>query len=186
MRGEADALAAFLGPMLRIHPERRAKAAELVHHNFLDGVVVQGEVDVIRRLEIEEAERRKAVGARAVGAGAGAVGARGQENGMVVVVDDTDKVVKEKEVQGEVPVLDQSVQDAMKPVDSDGSDEEDDDDDEEEEEEGEEGRGMAEAVVNEDEEDDEEEEEDEPPITMQSHSTQPQALQLGRRNRSAR
>jgi serine/threonine-protein kinase SRPK3 len=51
---EADALASFLTPMLRLHPDKRAKASELVHHNWLDGVVVQGELDVIRRAERDE------------------------------------------------------------------------------------------------------------------------------------
>jgi len=41
--------------MLRLHPDKRAKASELVHHAWLDGVVVQGEVEVIR--EVEERER---------------------------------------------------------------------------------------------------------------------------------
>lgn len=48
---EAEALAAFLLPMLQLYPERRAAASELVKHSWLDGVVVQGEVDVLRRLE---------------------------------------------------------------------------------------------------------------------------------------
>ncbi|KAJ7761010.1 kinase-like protein [Mycena metata] len=48
---EADALASFLTPMLRLHPDKRAKASELVHHNWLEGVAVQGELDVIRRAE---------------------------------------------------------------------------------------------------------------------------------------
>lgn len=56
-KADADALASFLTPMLRLHPEKRAKASELVHHNWLDGVMVQGEVDVIRRAEEEEAGR---------------------------------------------------------------------------------------------------------------------------------
>ncbi|KAJ6629478.1 kinase-like domain-containing protein [Mycena sp. CBHHK59/15] len=51
---DADALASFLTPMLRLHPEKRTKASELVHHNWLEGVVVQGELDVIRRAEREE------------------------------------------------------------------------------------------------------------------------------------
>ena len=46
--------------MLRLHPDRRAKASELIHHNFLDGIVVQGEIDVIRRMEQEEAEKEAA------------------------------------------------------------------------------------------------------------------------------
>ncbi|KAG8217110.1 kinase-like protein [Butyriboletus roseoflavus] len=56
---EADAISAFLSPMLRLFPDRRAKASELVHHQWLDGIVVQGEVDIIRRAEEEEAARRR-------------------------------------------------------------------------------------------------------------------------------
>ncbi|KAH8100428.1 kinase-like protein [Cristinia sonorae] len=55
---EADLIASFLTPMLRLHPEKRAKAGELIHHAWLDGVVVQGEIDVIRRAE--EGDRRRA------------------------------------------------------------------------------------------------------------------------------
>lgn len=56
---EADAISSFLSPMLRLFPDRRAKASELVHHQWLDGIVVQGEVDIIRRAEEEEAARRR-------------------------------------------------------------------------------------------------------------------------------
>ena len=59
-RDEADMIASFLNPMLRLIPEKRAKASELIHHAWLDGVVVQGEIDVIRRAE-EEDERRRAI-----------------------------------------------------------------------------------------------------------------------------
>jgi hypothetical protein len=54
---EADAIASFLTPMLRLHPDKRAKASDLVHHNWLDGVLVRG--DVIRRAEGDEARRRR-------------------------------------------------------------------------------------------------------------------------------
>ncbi|KAK2460726.1 hypothetical protein APHAL10511_007196 [Amanita phalloides] len=57
-RAEADALASFLNPMLNLNPDKRAKAADLVHHNWLDGIIVQGEVDVIRRAEEEDAARK--------------------------------------------------------------------------------------------------------------------------------
>jgi serine/threonine-protein kinase SRPK3 len=57
-RETAQTIASFLGPMLRLSPEKRAGAGELVHHRWLDGVVVQGEVDVIRRAEDDEARRR--------------------------------------------------------------------------------------------------------------------------------
>ncbi|KAK7005972.1 kinase-like protein [Favolaschia claudopus] len=53
-KSEADSIAMFLTPMLRLNPEKRAKASELVHHNWLEGVVVQGELDVIRRAERAE------------------------------------------------------------------------------------------------------------------------------------
>ncbi|EPQ50731.1 kinase-like protein [Gloeophyllum trabeum ATCC 11539] len=56
---EADTIASFLTPMLRLHPEKRAKASELIHHHWLDGIVVQGEIDVIRRVEELEAQRRR-------------------------------------------------------------------------------------------------------------------------------
>ena len=48
--------------MLRLHPDKRAKATDLIHHNFLDGVVVQGEIDVIRRAEQDEIARRRVLG----------------------------------------------------------------------------------------------------------------------------
>lgn len=48
---EADALATFLTPMLRLHPEKRAKASELKHHKWLEDIVVQGEINVIWRME---------------------------------------------------------------------------------------------------------------------------------------
>ena len=54
----ADTIGSFLNPMLRLNPEKRAGAGELIHHRWLDAVVVQGEVDVIRRAEEEEARRR--------------------------------------------------------------------------------------------------------------------------------
>nr|GAT46892.1 kinase-like protein [Mycena chlorophos] len=56
---EADGLASFLSPMLRMHPDKRARAGELVHHAWLEGVVVQGEIDVIRRAERQEARGNK-------------------------------------------------------------------------------------------------------------------------------
>lgn len=67
-RDHADLIASFLKPMLRLHPEKRAKASELVHHAWLDSIVVQGELDVIREAEAEDLRRRQAEAA------AGAVG----------------------------------------------------------------------------------------------------------------
>ena len=61
-REEADLIASFLNPMLRLIPEKRAKASELIHHAWLEGVVVQGEIDVIRRAEDEDARRKEPAG----------------------------------------------------------------------------------------------------------------------------
>jgi len=44
--------------MLRLHPDRRAKASDLVHHVWLEGIVVQGEIDVVRRAERIEREEK--------------------------------------------------------------------------------------------------------------------------------
>ena len=55
---EGELIASFLNPMLRLHPEKRAKAGELMHHSWLEGIVVQGEIDVIRRAEKEDARRK--------------------------------------------------------------------------------------------------------------------------------
>ena len=57
-RETAQTISSFLSPMLRLNPEKRAGAGELVHHRWLDGIVVHGEVDVIRRAEEEEARGR--------------------------------------------------------------------------------------------------------------------------------
>ena len=57
-KDQAELIASFLTPMLRLHPEKRAKAHELVHHKLLDGVVVQGEIDLIRKREDEEVRKR--------------------------------------------------------------------------------------------------------------------------------
>lgn len=58
---EADLISSFLNPMLRLHPEKRVKAGEMVHHAWLEGIVVQGELDVIRRAE-EEDQKKKSEG----------------------------------------------------------------------------------------------------------------------------
>ena len=43
---EAELLASFLLPMLHYYPDSRATAAEMVKHKWLDGVIVQGEVEM--------------------------------------------------------------------------------------------------------------------------------------------
>ncbi|KAL5511950.1 SKY1_2 [Sanghuangporus vaninii] len=59
-REQANEITEFLSPMLRLHPDKRATAAELVHHKWFDGVLVQGEVDMIRQAEEEDLRRRAA------------------------------------------------------------------------------------------------------------------------------
>ncbi|EPQ26004.1 uncharacterized protein PFL1_06458 [Pseudozyma flocculosa PF-1] len=43
---EANSLSSFLGPMLRLHPEKRASARDLLSHPYLEGIVVQGEIEL--------------------------------------------------------------------------------------------------------------------------------------------
>lgn len=112
---DADALSAFLAPMLRLHPDKRAKASDLVHHNWLEGVIVQGEIDVIRRLELDEALKRE------------------------LEREQQQQQQQQQPGSGEPSrLLDQSERDAMKPVDEsvisvNGQDEEDEEEEGEEE-----------------------------------------------------
>ncbi|KAM5535771.1 hypothetical protein V8D89_010585 [Ganoderma adspersum] len=86
---EAELIASFLNPMLRLNPDKRAKASELIHHAWLDGVVVQGEIDTIRRAEDEEARRKRE--AASSEAQATAASQSGKENVPVSVpVEDVD------------------------------------------------------------------------------------------------
>ncbi|KAK4684575.1 serine/threonine-protein kinase SRPK3, partial [Tremellales sp. Uapishka_1] len=55
-RADADLLASFLVPMLHYYPDSRATAAELVKHPWLEGVVVQGEVEME---ELRQSELRR-------------------------------------------------------------------------------------------------------------------------------
>jgi len=55
---EADLIASFLNPMLRLNPEKRSKAGEMTHHAWFEGIVVQGELDVIRRAEEDEQKKK--------------------------------------------------------------------------------------------------------------------------------
>ncbi|KDN52526.1 kinase-like protein [Tilletiaria anomala UBC 951] len=46
---ESNKLSSFLLPMLRLHPDRRATAKELLGHTWLEGVIVQGEIEAMQR-----------------------------------------------------------------------------------------------------------------------------------------
>ena len=92
-------IASFLTPMLRLNPDKRAKASELMHHAWLDGIVVQGEIDIIRRAEEDEGrKRRQGQEASAPAQQPQTQSQSGKENAAPIAVDATDA-------------------DAMKPVD---------------------------------------------------------------------
>lgn len=69
-QADAEELTSFILPMLHYYPDSRASAAELVKHKWLEGVVVQGEVEQSWR---ELAERAKA------GTGTAEEGEKGKE-----------------------------------------------------------------------------------------------------------
>ncbi|KAI0294271.1 kinase-like domain-containing protein [Multifurca ochricompacta] len=96
-RETAQTIASFLTPMLRLNPEKRAGAGELVHHRWLDGTIVQGDVDIIRRAEEEEARRRLSP------SGAGSSSTNANNTSIIVITQ---------------PPADA---DALKPVDDDSS-----------------------------------------------------------------
>lgn len=57
---EALRLESFLQPMLNLSPDKRATAQEMLSHEWFNGVVVQGEIEVYERSEgTGEAEREK-------------------------------------------------------------------------------------------------------------------------------
>ena len=58
---DAELLVSFLVPMMNYYPDSRATAAELVKHPWLDGVVVQGDLEMAERAHKAEAERIKAL-----------------------------------------------------------------------------------------------------------------------------
>ncbi|KAG7096230.1 hypothetical protein E1B28_003681 [Marasmius oreades] len=50
-KSAAERIAAFLLPMLIVHPEKRVSAGEMVMHRWLEGVVVQGEMDLMKMMD---------------------------------------------------------------------------------------------------------------------------------------
>lgn len=125
---DADALGSFLLPMLRLQPDKRAKASDLMHHNWLDGIVVQGEIDVIRRAEADENARRAKLGLDSKGSGA-KVAQSPRSPGLITTVAGGEGSREDKRLDALV----QSERDAMKPVEDsvlNGDDEGDDEEDE--------------------------------------------------------
>ncbi|KAG8763084.1 serine/threonine protein kinase, CMGC group [Ceratobasidium sp. 423] len=47
-RADSDMIASFLTPMMHLHPEKRARSIDMVNHPWLDGIIVQGELDVLK------------------------------------------------------------------------------------------------------------------------------------------
>ena len=101
--------------MLRLHPDRRAKASELAHHNWLDGIVVQGEIDVIQRAEMEERARREWARRHAVEDGAAGEGEDGKEEKRSRSKSTTRAAPTPTTADG---FFDQDEVDALKPIDS--------------------------------------------------------------------
>lgn len=56
---EAMELESFLQPMLHLHPEKRSSAQDMLTHEWLNGVIVQGEIDVHLANEAREEERQR-------------------------------------------------------------------------------------------------------------------------------
>lgn len=46
---EASRLSSFLLPMLRLHPDKRSTAKELLEHEWLQGIIVEGELEQMQR-----------------------------------------------------------------------------------------------------------------------------------------
>jgi serine/threonine-protein kinase SRPK3 len=65
--------------MLRLNPDKRARASDLVHHRWLDGIVVQGEIDVVRRAEEEEARRMLLENKNGSGSGPASASGEGED-----------------------------------------------------------------------------------------------------------
>ncbi|KAG8729147.1 serine/threonine protein kinase, CMGC group [Ceratobasidium sp. 428] len=68
-RADADMIGSFLTPMMRLNPEKRARAADMVNHAWLEGIVVQGEIDLILLAEAAERKERGRSGVRALSRG---------------------------------------------------------------------------------------------------------------------
>ena len=60
---DAGLIGSFITPMLRLHPEKRARASEMIHHTWLEGITVQGETLAIRAAEEADSRARQEVAA---------------------------------------------------------------------------------------------------------------------------
>lgn len=99
--------------MLRLNPEKRAKAGEMVHHRWLDDVVVQGEIDVLRKMEQDEEKKRHLQEAAVVAE------ATPLPTSEAVAVAAAATSKERERASALAKALAQSEMDAMKPVDED-------------------------------------------------------------------
>ncbi|KAG9051120.1 serine/threonine protein kinase, CMGC group [Tulasnella sp. UAMH 9824] len=74
---DATLIASFLNPMLHLHPDRRAKAGDMSNHEWLNGIVVKGEYEVMAQLAAQASISGQATPGRMQIAG-------GASNGMVL------------------------------------------------------------------------------------------------------
>ncbi|CAE6400308.1 unnamed protein product [Rhizoctonia solani] len=78
-RADSDSIASFLTPMMNLHPEKCARAIDMVNHPWLDGIIVQGELDVLKSERLRERDRS---GTREVGSSSGSTTGTGSKSGL--------------------------------------------------------------------------------------------------------
>ncbi|KAG9019164.1 serine/threonine protein kinase, CMGC group [Tulasnella sp. 427] len=76
---DALTIASFLNPMLHLHPDRRAKAGDMTNHDWLKGIVVKGEYEVMAQLAAQASISGQATPGRMQMIAGGV-----QSNGMVL------------------------------------------------------------------------------------------------------
>lgn len=98
-------IASFLTPMLRLHPEKRARASELIHHVWLDGIQVQGEIDQIRAAEEIERSRNSSSNGKEKETAVGRTNSNKRNSLVPFAADEADalKPVEELETTAQLP-----------------------------------------------------------------------------------
>lgn len=117
-------IASFLNPMLRLHPDRRAKAADMAHHVWLDAMVVKGEIEalqVIQNLNVANQEVNGGENLLPVAADAADTSVTEEDSATTATGGSSSKKKKKKtKSPGVHPAqalrIDSSSNDAMKPI----------------------------------------------------------------------
>ncbi|UZJ54307.1 hypothetical protein CBS101457_003627 [Exobasidium rhododendri] len=93
---EATKLASFLSPMIKLHPDKRANAHDLLDHKWIEGIMVQGEIEQMMRSR-QTSQRNESQGSSG---------------------DAADVTMTGKSAEGEdgEDVFDQDTMDALKPI----------------------------------------------------------------------